>query len=318
VTTIKYLITAYGEQAHLRRLCTTLQHIDASCSITVQYDQSKDPLDRTSLPANVTVIDTPGPITWGDRSYLDALLISLERCLDDEWTWLALLSGQDYPIRSPAELVAHLAATGAAGILGSQIVPRPRDRSTWTEEQRRYWFRHTWIPDRLWRAGGGPRGIGRLCRAVVALPGVRNRSYYRARSRGASGGIGIRATHPPFDEARPCRKGMDYFLLSRALACEVLQAARDDRALIDHYRHTAIPSESWFHTVLGPEHAQDLLAEPLTFSRFSGSPNPRVLSEDDLADAIAAKRFFARKFDRGSGRLLDRIDRELLGISGAV
>jgi Core-2/I-Branching enzyme len=314
VATIKYLITAYSQQSHLQRLCATLLRLDASNSIVVQYDQSKDPLDRALLPPPVVVVDTPTSITWGDGSYLDAILVSLSRCLDDDWQWLALLSGQDYPIRPTQELIAHLADGQTEGILGSGIVPPPAHRTTWTEEQRRYWFRHTWIPERLWRLGGGPRGIGRICRLIVALPLVRNRAYYRSRTRGASGGIGVLVRNPPFDEQRPCRVGMDYFLLSRTLVQEALLSAREDRALLDQFRRAAIPSEGWFHTVLGTKHEDALQPQPFTFSRFRGSANPRVLQEADLDDAIAARRFFARKFTQDSGKLLDRIDVELLGI----
>ena len=314
VPSIKYLITAYGQQPHLRRLCTTVLRLDPSCSVSVQYDQSKDPLDRSMLPSPAAVIDTPRPVTWGDSSYLDALLESMRRCMDDEWRWFVLISGQDYPLRPTQDLLAHLDRTGSAGFLGSHVVEPPGARDTWTEEQRRYWFEHRWIPDTAWKIGGGARGVGRVCRAIVRLPAVRERAYYRPRPRGDSGGIGVLARRPPFGPGRSCRKGMDYFVLSRELVNELLASAREERSLLDHFRRSAIPSESWFHTVLGDRHEGELLAEPLTFSRFRGDANPRLLQTEDLRDAIAANRFFARKFDSRSTALLDRIDHELLGL----
>lgn len=281
----------------------------------MQYDQSKDPLDRSLLPEPVTVIDTTGPVTWGDASYLDEILASLEHCLGEQWEWLALISGQDYPIRPTADLVASLG--NAAGVLMTRVVPPPGAFPTWSEDQRRYWFKHHWIPARAWRLGGGARGIGRVCRLVISLPRVRDRAYYRSRPRGASGGIGVLARRLPFDLNMPCRKGFDYFLLRRDLAEELAASAIRQQELLDHFRHAAIPTEGWFHTVLGSAHESELVPQPLTFCRFGSSAHPRLFVETDLAEAVESQRFFARKFDESSGGLLDRIDVELLGLETA-
>jgi hypothetical protein len=318
---LHHVVTTYGNHEHLARLTRTLQRLDAEAGITVQHDIGKPAPGPGVLPAGVDLLATAAPVTWGDGSYLTELLRTFRRALDSQWRWLAVLSGQDYPLRPTAELLAHLEGDGTPGngptegLLWNVTVPLPDDRATWTEEQRRYWFRHHWIAPGTWRAGGGARGIGRAVRGAVALPRLRDRAYFRSRPRGEPGGVGTLVRRAPFSSARPCRKGSDYVLLARPLIEELLDAARREPELLEYFRHTAIPSESWFHTVLGTQHAATLRDELLHFTRFEGGVNPRVLVDDDFDDARASGRFYTRKFDAHSSALLDRIDRELLGLA---
>jgi hypothetical protein len=317
--TLHHVVTTYGNHEHLARLTRTLLRLDPTGAITVQHDIGKPAPGPGVLPPGAALLATSAPVTWGDGSYLTELLRTFRHALDSRWRWLVVLSGQDYPLRPTAELLTHLDGDGAPtdGLLWNVVVPPPRGRATWTEEQRRYWFHHHWIPESVWHAGGGARGVGRAARAAVALPGVRDRAYFRSRPRGEPGGVGTLAPRAPFGPERPCRKGSDYALLARPLVEELLVSARDEPGLLAHFMRTAIPSESWFHTVLGTRHASTLRDELLHFTRFEGGVNPRVLTDADFDDARASGRFYTRKFDARSGPLLDRIDRELLGLEPA-
>src|SRR5262245_11005229 len=111
------MVTAYGQQEHLHRLCSTLRRLDPTALITVQYDESNERLDRRNLPSDVDVFVAPHAITWGDSSYVDALAMSFDRSLECSWDYVVLVSGQDYPIKPAAEL--HERLEGTAGILSS-------------------------------------------------------------------------------------------------------------------------------------------------------------------------------------------------------
>src|SRR3954454_242888 len=187
MTALHHVVTTYGNHEHLARLTRTLVRLDPAATITVQHDIGKPAPGREVLPAGADLLATAAPVTWGDASYLDELLRTFRRTLDFPWRWLVVLSGQDYPLRPTAELLTHLEGGDDGptdGLLWNVTVPPPAVRSTWTEEQRRYWFHHHWIDPGTWRAGRGARGIGRVVRGAVALPGVRNRAYFRSRPRG--------------------------------------------------------------------------------------------------------------------------------------
>ncbi|HEV2309374.1 MAG TPA: beta-1,6-N-acetylglucosaminyltransferase [Acidimicrobiia bacterium] len=312
-----FLITAYGQQDQLRRLCATLRRLDSACLISVQFDESDEPFRDDLASLGVQAYRTKHDVRWGDGSYLDELLRSLERSLAQSWQWLVLLSGQDYPLRPIDALQDHLSTRNAMGMLWSELVPPPGPRATWTELQRRYWFQHWWVPAWLWRAGGGSVVVGRALRLLLAAPGLRRRLYFRSRPAGESGGVGRLASRTPFTTDRPCRKGADYFALRRELVTELVASARSDSALLDYFRRTAVPSEAWFHTVLGASQGEALLPELLHFTRFEGGARPRSQVESDFDEAQGSGRFFARKFDASSQTLLDRIDAQLLGLPSA-
>jgi hypothetical protein len=305
---IHYLVTAYGNQRHLLRLLQRLAEGNPA-GISVQWDQSKGHLRPEVAELGANVIRPARAIEWGDTSYLDALLASMQALPPAEW--IVVLSGQDYPLRPVAAFQRMLGAATFAGILHSHPVDPP-GRRPWSEDQRRYYFQHRWIPPLLWRGAGGARGIGRVVHASACLPGVRRHVYFRPRPRSLPAALGVRVQRDPFVGGRRCRKGADYFALRRELVDELLDSARREPDLLRHFRRSAIPSEGWFATVLG-HHGDQLLDEVLHFTRFEGQSSPRVLRSDDLDAARQSGKFFARKFTDDSGPVLDLIDEHVLG-----
>jgi hypothetical protein len=308
---VHYLVTAYGNQRHPLRLLQRLAEA-APAGITVQWDESKGRLGPDVGALGVRVVRPARPINWGDASYLDALLDSMRSLPPAEW--VAVLSGQDYPIRPVADFQRMLGDGEFAGILHSRAV-EPPGAPPWSEDQRRYYFRHWWVPPRLWRAAGGSRGIGRVLHAAALVPGARGRAYFRPRPRGLPAALALRIRRDPFGSSMVCRKGADYFVLRRDLVEEVLDCAGRNPQLLGHFRRSAIPTEGWFGTVLG-HHGDELRDEVLHFTRFEGNNSPRLLQTADLEAARRSDKYFARKFSDDSSPVLDLVDAELLDRRG--
>src|SRR5262245_46036309 len=108
---VHYLVTAYHEPQHLRRLCDHLGK-----NVLVQWDSRSPAPDLGS----VSVLCSRAPISWGDGSYLRATLDSFEALDETPFDWLVLLSGQDYPIRPIEDLESHLATTSHALYMETQ------------------------------------------------------------------------------------------------------------------------------------------------------------------------------------------------------
>jgi hypothetical protein len=90
----------------------------------------------------------------------------------------------------------------------------------------------------------------------------------------------------------------------------VLRAARDERALMRHYRRTIVPSESFFATVLMNDPELRVSSDDRRFVSFApGAAHPDVLTEADLDRLMASGAHFARKFDaEADAAVLDRLD----------
>lgn len=305
--TVQYLVTAYGNQTHLARLARRLADPRAPTRVAVQWDGSKERLAPRIRALGIDVLEVPWAVNWGDATYLDAVLRSMRVLRGSEW--LVVLSGQDYPLRPVEEFHDLLATAPFAGILHlRQIEP-----GTGTEEQRRYFFRHHWLPQPVWRTLGGARGVGRAVHLATRLPVMRAHTYFRPRPHGLPGAFATRVRQHPFTGSMRCVIGPDYFALRRELVEELLDSAEHEADLLRYFRRTAIPTESWFHTVLARRHSAELRNHALHFTRFEHRQHPRLLGEDDIEDASASGRYFARKFDDSSAAVLDRIDKELLG-----
>jgi hypothetical protein len=192
-----------------------------------------------------------------------------------------LLSGQDYPVKPPAALLERLAREPDLSYLHAFPIEDP-ERSEWPPTAV---FRY-----RKWHPGlASPRWGVPLGRR---MPGGR----------------------VPFG-------GSMYWALSRDAVEHVTDAAEREPELVRFFRHTFIPDEMFFQTLLLNSPLRDrvaTLAAPDCYGLHyidwrRGIERPETLGAGDLAALAATPAFFARKFDEEADpAVLDRIDAELL------
>ena len=97
---VAYLVMSY--LGPVERLIATLRAGSPDAVIAVHHDPRVRPLGEVDA-----IRIEPRPIAWGHGSQLLAVLHGL-RVLRDRADWFVLLSGQDYPVRSLAEIEAGL------------------------------------------------------------------------------------------------------------------------------------------------------------------------------------------------------------------
>jgi hypothetical protein len=314
---IGYFVTAYKEQSHLRRLLRTLLRWDPTGEVALHFDRSKATLDLGGLANDrLQLLPEWTSITWGDASYLTALLRGLRWWSHRGVDWVVILSGQDYPVRPSAELREFLGRSGRnsfvwGGKLG--IPPWQYRVADLDAEQQRYFLRWGKIPRMLWHPPARPLTERALRLAQDVLPGglaVRQLPHNDRPS------VGWRpAQGHPFSDDWHCCLGWDYFAVDQH-AISVLVG--DDHRVVElrqWYERTIIPTESFFITVLRGHPDIRSGAKALHYARREarGHPHPVVLENTEFDEICNSERFFARKFDSGSRSLLDRIDAELLG-----
>lgn len=315
---VQFLVAAHRDPSQVWRLCERL--LDAPGSrVIVQWDCAS-PIPDVPPSLDVQLLVTRAPCEWGSGRQLDALLDSLHALEHEDFDWLVVLSGQDYPIRPMCDLVAQLEETPYAAFLQTPeggFVPEPTStRAPLSYLQQRNFYRYHWVPQRWWSKlrPGAQRvlsaGLQRSIRAVTRERTVR----VQRRPRGFSPAVGVRARWHPFGPDRPCRKGSDWFALSRPVFDDLLAAVSASPEVVEHFRHTYLPTESFFHTLLLPCWESANAGANLHYRRFEpGRAHPEILGERDWGDFVRSGAFFARKFDPLDTVLLDRIDVELLG-----
>ena len=315
---IKFLIAAYRSPAAAERLADRVGQIPSS-SVRIQWDIAHHG-SASGLSGRHELAFTREPYGWGGWGQVEGLLGSMYAIERDAFDWLVVLTGSDYPIRPVSELQSMLSSTEHALFLqtpeGGTVLPPQGPMREWSYLQRRYFCHYRWFPQTAWARLGtrGQRAISKAAQQSLHLVRRGNGPFVQRRPRGFSPALAWRARSHPFTDARPCRKGSDWFALSRPVFDDLVRRSREDSALAEYYRHTYIPSESYFHTLLLPRWEDENAGVNLHYRRFTvSSAHPDTLTMDDLGVLASSGQYFARHFDPTDIELFDTIDREFLG-----
>jgi hypothetical protein len=109
--------------------------------------------------------------------------------------------------------------------------------------------------------------------------------------------------------------GSGYFTLHRKHADYILKFIKDNPDYVRFFKHTDIPDEIFFQTILlNSKHKNKLICDDIRFIDWSNPDEcPKVLKETDFEKLKNSKDLIGRKFDiKTDSKVLDRIDKEIL------
>jgi Core-2/I-Branching enzyme len=276
---VVFLVLSHHKLALVERLLRRLAETEGAISV-VHHDAK-----ATALPAlpgsRAIFIPNRRECHWGDVSISEAILYSMRWIRKEipDFSWIVLISGQDYPAMSPRRIEAELLESQADAFIHWEFVP-PFARRHSTDWQRGTSHRYYWH-----LAPGTHRPI-----PLPRLP------FY-------ADGVGIFA-------------GQTWWNLGRRAVDRILDHPEMTGYLAQRrFRTTLVPDEAFFQTALLNSPADlHLVNRHRRFYRFpkrGGSAHPEVLTIRDLDAILASGAFFARKVDQdASGELLDRLDGE--------
>jgi hypothetical protein len=266
--------------------------------VLVHHDQRTEPIDPAACAeAGGRLVHYGLPVEWGNVAYTDMLLTALAELAENtDPDWIAVLSGQDYPLRPIADFERHVAESRRHALLGDvweldvSREPPPPEREFYL----RYRYRH-YAP---------PRGV-----AAVLARLLGPRAYLRELPTGLGLRLGLKPLRHPFGPALRCHVCSDWLTLERRAVRAVLSFARENPRVMKHYRRTIIPSESLFATVLANDPSMSIGPAPRLLGFEHGAPHPRTFTTADLERLLSSGMHFARKFDEGvDSRVLDLLD----------
>jgi hypothetical protein len=312
-----YLITSHTLPTQVIRLIQTLRQLSPDSIIAIHHDQSKSTLleDDVTEVKNVYLIPNPLNVEWGDISQVECFLHSIRWLTANiSFDWLVLISGQDYPIASLNQFETQLSTSPFDGyfryfpVLGG-------GGDAWPENtgKKRYFFKYITFPhfSYYYRIPILIQNTITKTLTLINKSGILNIIIAAKKSKNK---IGIKHINAPFNDQLICYGGPDWFNLNKKCIAKILAAETENNLLLDYYKTTHIPSESFIHTLLINDSKLKISNNSMRFvnwtERYASSPS--IICSSDYESIIRSKMPFARKFDMTiDNNILDKIDRHL-------
>lgn len=272
-------VLSHRDPPLLRRLIQRI-HEGRNTVALVHHDPRGAPHGLAASDRTLLIPD-PAPCDWGRMNLAEGTLRLLDetRRMVPDFSWLLLISGQDYPAQSLRRTEDELAETQADAYV--RWFPVPADPGD------------DFHP---WQARCRSRYLHR-----IRLPGSRRSVPWHRSS--------------PFHEGLRLYIG-DQWINLRASAVDHVLEQRANMAQVERYLSwCSVPDEALLPTLLLNGAPQlKIVGDRKRYIRWvEGNPSPELIGREDLPALSASGDFFARKFDSQlSPEVLDRLD-ELAG-----
>jgi hypothetical protein len=318
-TNVIYFLQTHTRPAQVARLVKVITESNPDAFVLISHDVGGQPLDVAGLQAlgNVHVLLHQG--NYGDFSHLDRYFAAVDWLEQNgiEYNWLENLSGQDYPLRPIPEIEAELGSTSFDGFLlysavFPERVPPHADHGAVGyrltppfDAAMRYDYRH-------WRVGKATELKCRLMYPLMALnlvqPWIRVSSSYAV--------VGVRRRHSVFGPDFHCYGGSFFCTLRAECVRYLREYARANPRVVDFFRATMAPEETFFHSVLVNSGRFKLTTDYKRYIDWTGGKytHPKTLGVKDAPALLASDAHWARKLDlTKEPKLFDLLDQRILG-----
>lgn len=283
---VAYLIMGHRDPDQILRLIHTLR--DSGAFFVIHIDRRA--ADGVFAPLKEYAVTHPEVILaprircyWGSFGIAQAMIECVKAAVQTglHFDYAILLSAQDYPIKSTAQIEEFLTKNNGSEFIESFPLAQP---NRWTNQSGYY---QAMSRVRYWTFY------------------VRSRTYHLAIVRKFPFGW------EPYG-------GSQWWGLSRACILYLDQFLRKNRGFVRYFKHVFIPDESLFQSILSNSpFAGRIINNDLRYIDWE-RPNPkypRTLEPDDFEFLRTSSKLFARKFDPDrSKELVTRVDKELLGL----
>lgn len=292
---ILYLIQSHKNPKQIYRLVRTLKKSSPKSFVLISHDVNGCYLDPTPLQRLPEVKVIRGLGGRGDFSIVQGYLNALDWLFNHnvQFDWLFNLSGQDYPIQPLPKIEQFLAETKYDGFIRYCNVLTDSKQNPWgsREGRDRYLYQY-------WRSKGN---LSRWQRVLVKLPRMAlNNTQNLVRINSSYGlMLGRCANSSPFNNNFICYAGSYFHIVSRKCVEYLSQFCEQDNYLINYYKKTCIPDESFIQTVLLNSGLFHFYNDNKRYYNWSETYNgsPQTLTIKNYSNIINSNSFFARKFD---------------------
>jgi hypothetical protein len=305
------VVLSHDNPGQVMRLVRVLESGDPSGHVVVQHDHAACPLDPGSYAGHPRVHfmpPSPRKRRWGRYFFAKAVLDALRWAVAElDFSWLVVLSGQDYPLHPLPSFWAGLAGSPYDAFVAARPVPsaRPGKHDSGAMYMHaRYYYRWYEIPP--WVLGWAQRSprVSELLRATqrrisFAQPLI----FLWSLPRHSGDMVGFRRLRYPFNDRFQCYTGFVSMTLSRRATEEIDRFVAERPDMVRLYQRAILPCESFILTILCNSADLRVHMDHHHYFRMTGGgqAHAAVLRREDLNAALASGKPFARKFD-------DRVD----------
>lgn len=281
-----------------------LVHVDAKVD-QVPFESAIDIMDRQ----RVHFLCKRVQVNWAGYSQVDAIrrLVAEALRVARPEEYLVMLSGQDYPIKPVSELEKHLERGGGKQYLRYFEVARSEKKYT-SRAFRRHHRDLSFLSTRT-----GNRRLKKMRNGLI-----RGLEMISALGPAVKPPVGMRVAH-----------GGTHFAITASFANELESLITPE--IESYFQKIFCPEEKFYHSLAAISSRSPETGGPLSggFEPYMGPGQWRyanlhhieetlikVYTEDDWNEVRMSPKFFLRKLESlRSGRLLERIDKELLSSS---
>ena len=305
-----FIVHTHTNAPQVSRLIHILRQTCRKAFILISHDKTAPPLpvDFSHVPDSIVIAGSGGR---GDCSIVDGYIAAL-RWLEREgirYRWISNLSSQDYPSRSMRDFLETCnSASDTHGFIhhfdAFQIDKDAMAPWTWQAREGldRYHFRYRKLSgDMSWKARAAVWPFRRLFDMTNARWRI-NPSYGLM--------LGTYRGSTPFNPAFRCFAGSYWHTISAFASHYLLQFLEERPEVLEYFRHTLIPDESFVQTVLANAPGLHLKNDNLRLIDMTRSRHgrPKVFDESDLPEIVSSGKFFVRKVTLESTSMLEKLD----------
>lgn len=274
---IAYCILCHKVTNPLRFTVDYLSRFEEN-KIYMHVDRKSDiaPFEEAFAQANVTWLTERIDVAWGSVSQVDATLALLKAATQEGFDYVFLISGDDIPIASHEQILAHLERYKGREFIAYQderfnrVDPRERVKHHYPDM---FFKKRKTLMERV---GAKLHGVG--CRL-----GFFNNPFYKTLPR--------------------LYKGTSWFTISHGASCFILKYLEDHPYYRLAFQYSFCCDEVFFHTILKQSpFNKNIIRDPECYSdslRYidwkTGPDYPRTLDESDFARMKSSGMLFARK-----------------------
>src|SRR3954452_12365027 len=254
---IAYLVLAHHKPRQFARLVERLSHEDASVVVHIDIKSELPEFQRAldSLGTTATFVSERQNVRWGDFASVRAELACLRRAVQDaEADYYILLSGVDYPIRTP-EIWRQEFSSGAT-YMDSWPIPNADHNKPMSR------LEHFYFPTKN--------------RSSIPAKFLNSFLLRKLPKRNVAEGLG---GHQPYG-------GSQWWALPGDVARGVLEFCDRETEFVRFFSRSRNPDEMFFQTVVQALPGSREIRPPLTFADWTrpeaGGSAPATLRSSDL------------------------------------
>jgi hypothetical protein len=289
---IAYLILAHNHPLHLTRLISALETEHAD--IFLHIDKKSQDMICPPVKNNIMLIKNTVPVNWGGFSIVQATLHLLkEATAFGEYDYFILLSGADYPLKSNADILRFLQHYNGKEFINLYKMPEANKTFDRIEN-----FHVEPVSD--FASSSLSRGINKGVRRINKL--LRSPLLKRR--------------YPQQYAHFTLYAGSQWWALSKPCVDYLLQFLTHNPEYTKFYKHTRIPDEMFFHTIIGNSPFKQNVVGAIMYADWvtGSSSHPAVITFEHLS-LFSQKRLngemrplFARKFTDDSQEIITEIE----------